>query len=116
MDMKVDRLPDEVTRIALTGSLDVKGTGQVEAPFAAVASKNSRVVVDCAGLEFLASIGIRMLVFAAKTVSRRGGVFVLCNVGGTVGRVLETAGMGGVLPQYPSLDAAISAVKAGATA
>lgn len=116
MSMVIDKLTGDVTRIALSGSLDIKGTGAVEVPFATVASKNSRVIVDFERVEFLASIGIRMLVSAAKTVARRGGTLVLCNVTPTVGRVLTTAGMDGLLPQYPSLDAAVSAVTAGSRA
>ncbi|MCC7274692.1 MAG: STAS domain-containing protein [Alphaproteobacteria bacterium] len=114
MDMSVEKLPDEVTRIVLAGSLDIKGAAAVEVPFTTVAGKSSRVVVDCTAVDFVASIGLRLLVGTARTISRRGGKLVLCGVTPPVAKILTVAGMDGLLPSFASSDAALAAVKAGA--
>ncbi|MGE0714997.1 MAG: STAS domain-containing protein [Alphaproteobacteria bacterium] len=112
MDMSVDKLTDEVTRITLTGSLDIKGAAAVEVPFTTVAGANKRIVVDFTAVDFVASIGLRLLVGAARTVARRGGKLVLCGVTPPVARILTVAGMDGLLPSFPRVDDAVAALGA----
>ena len=50
------------------------------------------------GVDFIASIGIRQLVLAAKTVARGAGKLVLLNPNPFVTEVLVTAGLDGLLP------------------
>jgi anti-anti-sigma factor len=64
--------------IKLKGTLDIVGVGQIETKFAGHCSgDNVLVIVDVAEVEFLASIGIRLLLLNAKSVGKRGGKMVL---------------------------------------
>lgn len=114
--MSVEKLSDAVTRVILSGALDIKGAAEVELPFSTVTAKNERVVVDVAEVDYVASIGLRLLVGAARTVTRRGGRLVLCNATPNVTRVLETSGLSGLLPNFPSLQLAVAAASQPATA
>ena len=116
MQMSVEKLPDAVTRVVLSGQLDIAGAAQVELPFSTVTAKNERVVIDVAEVDYVASIGLRLLVGAARTVSRRGGKLVLCNVSPSVSRVLEISGLVALLPSFPTLREAVAAVTADAPA
>jgi len=109
MDMQVDKLADEVTRVQLSGSLDIAGAQAVETRFASVVGANRRVVVDFSEVVFLASIGMRMLLAAAKQAQRRGGRFVLFNVRADVAKAIETAGLDALLPRCEDEAAAITA-------
>ena len=66
----------DVVTVVLVGQLDVMGAGKIDLQFNA-AGAHRDVIVDMAGVDFLASIGIRTLVVGAKTVQRRGGTLVL---------------------------------------
>ena len=61
-------------------------------------------------VNFLASIGIRTLLLAAKAVSGRGGKMVLVNPDANVTKVLEMAGIDSLIPICRSLDEARTAV------
>src|SRR5580704_12282043 len=58
-------------RIALTGRLDILGAEAIALPLATLAGAKQGLIVDMSGVSFIASIGIRHLVSAAKALSRR---------------------------------------------
>lgn len=67
---------------------------------------HNKVVVDCSGLEYLSSAGLRALLILAKKTKSAGGSLVFCSVGGTVKEVLEVSGFGSLLGIYPGPDEA----------
>ena len=99
MEMIVVELDPATRRIALTGRLDTSGVGQIEARFAAVASgRVPGTLVDLSGVEFLASMGIRMLVSCAKSAAARGARVVLVGPQPLVGQSLRQTGIDRVVP------------------
>jgi anti-anti-sigma factor len=63
-----------------------------------VAGSGTSVVIDMARVDFIASIGIRHLVLAAKTVARNSRTLVLLSPKPLLSDVLTTAGLQGILP------------------
>jgi len=102
------------TRVTLVGKLDIAGAQAVELPLATVAGTKRNVVVDMAGVDFIASIGIRHLVLTAKAVARGAGKLVLLGPNQLVTEVLVTAGLGDFLPIVRSEDEARAVLSAGA--
>jgi len=105
MDMTVDEV-DGITRIALAGMLDAKGASAVEVRFAAVTASHKQVVVDITGVEYLASIGIRMLVMAGKAAAGRGGKLALCGASEPVAKVIGASGLDLIVPLAADWNAA----------
>src|SRR5688500_8217012 len=89
-------------RIALTGRLDSRGTDEIAVKFAALSSaEQRRVVVDLTGVDFLASIGIRALLGAAKTAQQKGGRLVLyVGANPAVTKTLEATGIDALIPMF----------------
>lgn len=110
MKMQVEELASGVTVIRLDGDLDAKGIGEIEVKFAAATEITTKVVVDFQKVGFLASIGIRALLSAVKSLNRRGGKLVLLDPSDTVTQVLRTCGADGVMTLANGLDAALSAL------
>jgi anti-anti-sigma factor len=68
----------ELRTIVVSGRLDVDGTDSVAEKLVELTGEPKKgIVVDISSLKFLASIGIRALVSAAKGVKARGGKLVL---------------------------------------
>jgi anti-sigma B factor antagonist len=97
-------------RIVLTGRLDIVGAEVIALPLATLAGAKQNLIVDMSGVSFLASIGIRHLVSAAKAVSRRGGRLVLLNPTALVEEVLITQGLTNMLPIFRSDSEAAAAI------
>jgi anti-sigma B factor antagonist len=107
MKMTEENLGNDVVRIALEGRLDITGTQKVEQQFAfSTTTRPGRFAVDVSAVTFLASIGIRMLLSAARVQKQRGGRLVLVSPEGMTRKVLETAGIDQLVPIVADLDAA----------
>lgn len=99
MQMAVNELPGNITCVRLLGRMDAAGAGWVGEPFGAqlVASDRS-AVIDLAGVSFIASMGIRLLLSAAHNLHRKGKQLVLFSARDLVHEVLEQAAIDRIIP------------------
>jgi anti-anti-sigma factor len=67
----------------------------------------SRLVVDCAGLEFCDSTGLNVLLGARLKAEASGGGVHLAGMRPAVARVFEITGADAVFTVHPDLDAAL---------
>ena len=105
MKFDVVEINDQANRIVLTGRLDSGTVGAVETPFTAtIAASGRSAVLDLTALEFLSSLGIRLLLSAARVVSRRGGKVVLFGAQPMVAEVLAAMALDQVLPLVATED------------
>jgi len=104
---------DGVTRVGLVGRLDTPGVDAIETRLtAAVVPRGVRAIVDLSGVEFIGSLGLRMLITITRALTRRGGKMVLYGPQGFVAQVLETASLDDIIPVRPDATSALSAVQA----
>jgi anti-anti-sigma factor len=80
MELKIVKSEPTVTRIALSGKLDVEGEGQIGDEFRRIVDgTRSNVLVDLSQVIYLASLGIRLLFAAAKSLAAAGKKVVVIN-------------------------------------
>jgi len=92
-------LGPEAQKLVLVGRLDASTVGMVEIPFTGtVAASGKSAVLDLTGLEFLSSLGIRLLLSVTRVVSRRGGKVVMFGAQPMVAEVMEAMALDDVLP------------------
>jgi anti-anti-sigma factor len=109
MQFEVVELGPSANRIRLSGRLDSDTVGRVEVPFtAAVASSGRSALLDLTDLDFLSSLGIRLLLSTSRVIMRRGGIFVMYGAQPAVLEVLETLALGSVLPHVGTEDEALA--------
>ncbi len=97
MEIAIDDAGATAT-VILTGRLDISGAERIALPLATLSGAKNALFVDMAGVTFVASIGLRHLVAAAKAVGRRGGRLVLINPNEIVIEVITTSGLTDLLP------------------
>lgn len=100
-----------VTKISLSGSLDLKSTPDLENRFATMTEGVQSAVIDLSGIEYLSSIGVRSLIGAGKALAGRGGRLVLLNPQTLVRTVLFTTGVDRVMPILFDEEEAINAAR-----
>ena len=107
--MQIDKtdLGDSVTRLKLSGRLDINGSAMAEIPLALAAKNCRRLVIDMSEVTYVASLGVRHLVMAAKALDRGGGKLVLFAAAAPVTEVLETMGITDIIPLAASETAAL---------
>jgi anti-anti-sigma factor len=98
MKLEVVDEPNGVTRLVLTGRMDVAGALGVDEQFRAISETKRKIVVDLAGVDFLASLGMRTLVSSAKAVTRERGKIVLLAPQEGVAEALKISGIDTIIP------------------
>jgi anti-sigma B factor antagonist len=97
--------------IKIDGRLDTTRVGQVETPFFAqiggAKGPSDKVLIDMSGVDFISSLGIRMLIVAGKTLSQRKvPMGILAPSSDSVMEAMRVAGLPDVFRFFPSEEAA----------
>ena len=112
MELATKTLDDGIMHVALSGRLDIAGTGAIENKFTfQTATKKTAVLVDMSEVTFIASIGMRLLLSNARAQEQRGGKIVLYNPQELVLDALQTAGFEQLISIHSDYDAAVSELK-----
>ena len=107
MELQYSQMENGVRLIKLIGSLDSAGFNSIDPKFTAYCSGDKvRVLVDLSRVDFLTSIGIRMLTMNARSLFTRGGRMVLFNPIEDVRNVLEMTSIHTIIPMYDNYESA----------
>lgn len=101
-----------ITKAELCGRLDSANVNQVETSFiTGIGSTAQHTVVDLTKVTFIASFGIRMLLSAARLLSRRGAKIVMYGATPAVMEIIEMTALSEIIPVLATEDEALAAVK-----
>lgn len=113
MDWNIVDLENGLTKLIVSGRMDVQGALAVDPVFAKLADEKTNLVVDMSNVTFLASLGIRTLVMSCKTLTAKGGNLVLLGLQPGVEKVLKTSGLNTMIPIVSDIGAAEALLKQG---
>ncbi len=109
MDLTPIRVDDQVTHVSLIGRLDLAGVQQIEMKFTAqVVSRGKPAIVDLSQTSYLASLGLRVLLMAARALSGKGQKLVLLNPSPEVLQVLQLGKIDAIVPVETDLSRALA--------
>lgn len=106
MELKTFDAGNSIVGVGLSGSLDIAGVGEIELEFAKTAASGKSMIVDLSEVTFLASLGMRMLLSAAKKLHADGSKMILVAPQPSVRAALETVGFQMLLPIAQTVDEA----------
>lgn len=110
MKLQITDLDHDVQKVALNGSLDVAGSATADPRFEVIAADTKRLVIDMTQVDFLASLGIRVLVKTAKTIANNGGRMAVFGANETGAAVLKSVGVDRLINLVDSEAAAVAEV------
>ena len=108
MKMEIASDANGITKVVLSGSMDIKGALEIDSSFKEVSQTKGNVIVDLENVDFLASLGMRTFVMSAKSLREKGGQLVLANPQANVEMALKAAGIDTIIPLVPDLGAAVA--------
>lgn len=82
--------------IMLTGRLDTITAPEFESEFKSSVSGIEKLVLDFAGLDYLSSAGLRVLLAAQKTMNKQGSM-VVRNANETIAEIFDITGFCDIL-------------------
>jgi anti-anti-sigma factor len=107
MEISVETLESGIKKITLRGRMDIEGTNEIALRLSSETStEKSGVVVDLSDVDFMASVGIGVLVRAYKALKLRGGKMVILNPQKVVELVLDRTLVNTLIPVYYDLQTA----------
>lgn len=109
MDMQIS-LSSNALCVRFDGRLDTAGVDAVETRFLAATGLDKDLIVDLGGVSLITSMGIRMFIGAARTLSQRKRRIVLFGAQALVAEVLETAAVDSLIATVATQDDARSLV------
>lgn len=91
--------------VAAAGEIDIASASQLdEALDAAVSAGHTRIAVDLRDVSFMDSTGLRSLITVDRRLNELNGALALVAPGGAARRLLEVAGVTGVLRIVDSIE------------
>ncbi len=110
MPIELQELENGVTKVVLSGRIDLAGAAQIDMPMNVIGGSRRAVVIDLSGVEFMASLGLRSVVMCAKSIQRKLGRVALLSPQPLVAEVILTAGIDEIIPIFDVESEAIAAV------
>ena len=109
--MDISELDDRVVRVTFKGRLDTQGVGDVESRFlASLVEGTAHAIVNLSDVEFVASMGIRMLVSAAQRLRKRQAALALYGAPERVNQVFGVVSLQKIIPVCGTEAEALAAV------
>jgi len=113
MDIEVDQLTDNIACVRLIGRMDSASVDGAETRFsAAVVAPGQNAVVDLSGVNFLASMGIRLFITSARALNAKGARMVLFGASDLVRNVLEHVALDQIIPIVGDREQAVAKLAA----
>ena len=108
MAIMIIREDDELTQVALSGSLNMKDIGEIEDEFFAhTVSRKLPVIVDISHVVFIMSAGINMLTQCYSSLKSHGVKMILVNPQDLVEQALRNVGLHKLIPIVRNRDEAM---------
>jgi anti-sigma B factor antagonist len=101
MQMEISELGEGRIKVILKGRLDTPGVDRVETRFvAALVPSGRHALVDLSQVDFIGSLGVRMLISVARSLGRKDARFVLVSPQAQVREVFEHVSLGDLIPIF----------------
>ena len=119
MELTVKRFADTVALFP-AGRIDHATADSFKAALAphlaAVSTGRDRAVIDLAGVEYISSVGLRVLMLASKQVKAQGGALAVTGLQPVVREIFEISRFNLVLEVFPTLREALAKLSPAALA
>lgn len=104
------RLEGAVRVLHVRGEIDIAVADEFWRVLEPLLTAGTLVAMECSGVSFFDSMGLRVVVKAQNRAEETGAAFVLAGPSGAVARVLELSGVTGMFTTYPGLERALAAL------
>lgn len=90
MDIKITKKKDYVYSVELKGSLDTETYQELEQELKEIINEKTKMVIfDMAPLEYISSIGIKVVIETKKALAKRSASFAMINLQPQIKKVFE---------------------------
>lgn len=108
MKVSVNKSSENVI-VAIEGRLDTTQSDAFEKQLMEVIeSGQTKIILDCKGLDYISSSGLRVFLIAQKKMMAASGKLMLCNLQPGIKEIFEVSGFSMIFSIHPDLETAIA--------
>lgn len=106
------RKEGSITIASLIGQIDSVNAPELERSLMQLLDGDTQhLLIDCSGLEYINSAGLRVFLLSAKRLENQPGALAFCSLNDNIRMIFETIGFDRVLTVYPDATSAIIGMK-----
>ncbi len=100
---------DKAVIIEIDGRLDTTNFSKLESEIMNhIESGQKKYVIDCGGMDYVSSSGLRVFLMALKKVNALDGKFLLCSLQENIREIFEISGFTTIFDIYKNQEEALS--------
>ncbi len=93
--------------VGVTGRIDTTNAGEFERPLIdLIEGGASHIILDCAGLNYISSSGLRVFLVIQKRILGLKGSFRLCNLQPGIREIFDISGFSSIFTVFPDVESA----------
>jgi anti-anti-sigma factor len=105
------RKEKNATVVSVTGKMDAVSSPELEKELSQLMAEGEKdFVIDFAGLDYISSAGLRVILATAKRLKEKEGKILLASLQDMVKEVFEISGFSAIIPIYESVESALNHV------
>lgn len=102
---------DDILVVKASGRIDSSTSQTLEQHLMPHLEKDgTSLVIDLAGVDYMSSAGLRVLLLAAKKIRQHQGQLAICSLQDTIREIFEVSGFMAILSVHPSREAALTSL------
>ncbi|MCX6267116.1 MAG: STAS domain-containing protein [Bacteroidetes bacterium] len=107
--MEINELKtDQCVIVGITGRLDTTNYSMLEKKLMdLIDNQHDKILVECSGMDYISSSGLRILLMGLKKVTALKGKFVLCGLQENIHEIFEISGFTSIFEIHPSREEAL---------
>ena len=99
---------NEYIIISLEGRVDTNNYNDFETRMQEIIPTGAeKIILDCSGLHYMSSSGLRVFVMMQKKITLMKGVLKLCNLQEVIQEIFDISGLSMIFSIYPDRNAAL---------
>lgn len=106
METKISKT-DNYTLIGIVGRIDTVTAVEFEkAVSQALVTEDHAIVIDCSGMDYISSSGLRVFLMLQKKMSAKKGLLHLCCLQPNIREIFDISGFSGIFKLFTDLSSA----------
>jgi anti-anti-sigma factor len=108
MNMNINQT-DAYTQVIFSGRLDDSTAAKIKKDALEIIEKeNHHVIIDCTGLEYISSSGLRVFLMMQKLAIAKKLKLSICSMESAITEIFNISGFSGIFRIYPDLETAVN--------
>lgn len=98
---------NDFTVMEVVGRLDTLTAGEFESKLFPLTETAPVILVDCSGMEYISSTGLRAFLLGQRKAGATGGQLLLCSLQPAIREIFDMAGFSTIFTIYPDQESAL---------